>query len=297
MAIGQTGDMQVVSTPMDAGAVAPEPRDRDDHRRLRKRFGQEEARARHARSEVAPAPVAAARLAYKTAVIWLTVAAGVPMGVAGGVVGGVSGGGDLVDDEAAGRAKLAALAKDQLPAEMQGLTADQKRAYLAKKRADREALQGQIADLVKKRQAHIEAELKKTAATGHQGRLRRQGRRDDPGPGRPQGPPLRSRRDDGPVTRETDRGGIGPETPFCFPFGPARARPVRASPAPVQWRGGFPQRACHSHVASLAPPVRRPTCPLPRGGRGADGTCSPRRWPTSKVRWRAAPEPSPCVAS
>ena len=39
VAIGQTGDMQVVSTPMDDELVAPEPRDRDDDRRLRERAG------------------------------------------------------------------------------------------------------------------------------------------------------------------------------------------------------------------------------------------------------------------
>jgi hypothetical protein len=167
MAIGQTGNMSVVATPMDAELAELNRAVGRTIVAYGSASAKEEARARHARSEMAPAPVAAARLAYKTAVISADMAAGVPLGVEGGVVGGVVGGGDLVDDEAGGRAKLAALAKDQLPAEMQGLTADQKRAYLAKKRADREALQGQIADLVKKRQAHIEAELKRAAATGH----------------------------------------------------------------------------------------------------------------------------------
>jgi hypothetical protein len=167
MAIGQTGDMSVVATPMDAELA-------ELNRALGRTIvayggtaAQEEARARQARSEAAPAALAAERLSYKAAAASADAAAGEPLGVAGGVVGGVAGGGDLVDDEAAGRAKLAALAKDELPAEMQGLTADQKRAYLAKKRAERAALQAQIAELVKKRQAHIQAELKKAAATGH----------------------------------------------------------------------------------------------------------------------------------
>jgi hypothetical protein len=167
MAIGQTGDMTVATTPMDAELA-------ELNRALGRTIvaygdtgAREEAKRRQARSEVAPAAVAAERLAYKAAAASADAAAGIPLGVAGGVVGGVVGGGDLVDDERAGRTKLDALAKDKLPAEMQGLSVEEQRAYLAKRRAEREALQGRIAELVKKRQAYVEAEMKKAAAAGH----------------------------------------------------------------------------------------------------------------------------------
>jgi hypothetical protein len=160
MAIEQTGGMTVAATPMDAELA-------ELNRALGGTAAREEARARQARSEVAPAAVAAERLTYKAEAASADAAAGVSLGLAGGVVGGVVGGGDLVEDERAGRAKLDALAKDKLPAEMQGLSVEQQRVYLAKKRSEREVLQGQIAELVKKRQAHVAAELKRAAAAGN----------------------------------------------------------------------------------------------------------------------------------
>ncbi len=166
MAIGQTGGMTVVATPMDAELA-------ELNRALGRTIvaygstaAKEEAMARQARSEAAPPPAAAARLAYKAAAASADAAAGVPAGVVGGVVGGVAGGGDLVDDEASGRVKLASLAEGELPAEMQGLTAGRRRAYLAKKRTEREALRARIADLVKKRRDYLQAEEKKAA--GHE---------------------------------------------------------------------------------------------------------------------------------
>ena len=47
-----------------------------------------------------------------------------------------------------------------------------------------------------------------------------------------------------------------------------------------------------SHGGKPILSLPRPCHPHPEAG-----TCSPRRWRTSKVRWRAAREPSPCAAS
>jgi Mg-chelatase subunit ChlD len=148
-AIGQTGDMQVVSTPMD-GELS----------RLNREigttivaYGSERQRgavmAKQAVAEAAAPAAAADRLAYNVATAKV-----------------VQGGGDLVDDLKEGRAKLADLSKDELPAELRGKSAEEQKAYLARQETKREQLQARVADLVKKRQAYIEAETRKAAAEG-----------------------------------------------------------------------------------------------------------------------------------
>jgi len=149
VAIGQTGDMQVVSTPMDAELA-----------RLNREigttivaYGSERQRgavmAKQAVAEAAAPAAAADRLAYNAATSKV-----------------VQGGGDLVDDLKEGRAKLAELKAEELPAELKGKSAEEQKAYLARQEKKREALQAQVADLVKKRQAYIDAEAKKAAAEG-----------------------------------------------------------------------------------------------------------------------------------
>jgi len=152
VAIGQTGDMQVVSTPMD-----------DELSRLNREigttivaYGSERERgavmAKQAVAEAAPAAASADRLAYNAATAKV-----------------VQGGGDLVDDLNEGRAKLSDLKKDELPAELKGKTPEQQKAYLARQEAKRKQLQVQVAELVKKRQAYVETEMKKAAAEGKGG--------------------------------------------------------------------------------------------------------------------------------
>ncbi|MRR12785.1 hypothetical protein EG835_10070 [bacterium] len=149
VAIGQTGDMQVVSTPMD-----------EELSRLNREigttivaYGSERERsavmAKQAVAEAAPAAASADRLAYNAATAKV-----------------VQGGGDLVDDLNEGRAKLSDLKKDELPAELKGKTPEQQKAYLAQQETKRKQLQAQVADLVKKRQAYVETEMKKAAAEG-----------------------------------------------------------------------------------------------------------------------------------
>jgi Mg-chelatase subunit ChlD len=149
VAIGQTGDMRVVSTPMD-----------DELSRLNREigttivaYGSERERgavmAKQAVAEAAPAAAAADRLAYNATTAKV-----------------VQGGGDLVDDLNEGRAKLSDLRKDELPAELRDKTPEQRKAYLAQQEAKRKQLQAQVAELVKKRQVYVETEMKKAAADG-----------------------------------------------------------------------------------------------------------------------------------
>jgi len=75
----------------------------------------------------------------------------------------VTGEGDLVADVQAGRAKLEAVKREDLPAELQGLSPDKLAAAIAAKTAERAKLQGDLAKLVEKRDAAI---AEKKAATG-----------------------------------------------------------------------------------------------------------------------------------
>lgn len=148
-AIGQTGDMQVVSTPMD-----------EELARLNREigttlvaYGSAETRgavmAKQARAEAAAPAAAADRLAYNVATAKV-----------------VQGGGDLVDDLKDGRTKLSELKADELPAELRGKTPEQQKAYLAGQEEKRKKLQAEVAELVRKRQAYVDAEMKKAAAAG-----------------------------------------------------------------------------------------------------------------------------------
>lgn len=149
VAIGQTGDMQVVETPMDAELA-----------RLNREigttivaYGSERERgavmAKQAVAEAAAPAAAADRLAFNAATSKV-----------------VQGGGDLVDDLKEGRAKLSDLKVDELPAELSGKTPEQQKAYLARQEEKRKKLQAQVAGLVKERQAYLDAEAKKAAAAG-----------------------------------------------------------------------------------------------------------------------------------
>jgi hypothetical protein len=141
--------MTVVSTPMDA-----------ELSRLNVEIGktlvaygsqrqQGAMKAKQVASEAAPAPAAADRLAYNAA-----------------TSRAVQGGGDLVDDMKDGRTKLSELKKEELPAELKGKSPEEQKAYLNAQAEKRKQLQAQVAELVKKRQAYVDAEAKKAAASG-----------------------------------------------------------------------------------------------------------------------------------
>ncbi len=149
VAIGQTGDMQVVSTPMDkelaelnvavGATIVPYGSAARQHDVL----------AKQKVSEAAGAPVAAERLAF-----------------AAGVGRGAPGGGDLVDDVKAGRTRLADVKTDDLPPPMQKRNADAQTAYLKDQAEKRAGLQTRVNALLKQRQAFVDAELRKLAESG-----------------------------------------------------------------------------------------------------------------------------------
>jgi von Willebrand factor type A domain len=72
---------------------------------------------------------------------------------------------DLVDARAKDAKRPGTLAAADLPVEMRGMSPSEQDAYLERKAAERKALQGQIARLAAEREAYVQAELKKRAAT------------------------------------------------------------------------------------------------------------------------------------
>jgi Mg-chelatase subunit ChlD len=143
VAIGQSGDMQVVSTPMDERlaelnvAVG---------RTLMPYGGakvESEVRAKQAMAEAAAAPAVADRLAYNLAT-----------GKA------VQGGGDLIDDLHEGRITLDDLKEEDLPAQLKKLAPDQRQAHIDQTAEKRRQLRAEIEKLVRQRRAHIEAEMR-----------------------------------------------------------------------------------------------------------------------------------------
>ena len=144
MAIAQSGGVRVIATPFDEqiGKLNAEVG------KTIVAYGDEEekgaVRAKQAMAEKAPSAAAADRLAFNAAT---------------GKV--VQGGGDLVDAVNAGYIKVGELTKEQLPAEMQSMSPAQREAYVKEQATKRAAVQKQVAELLAKRRAYIEAEQKK----------------------------------------------------------------------------------------------------------------------------------------
>jgi hypothetical protein len=103
-----------------------------------------------ARALRAPASAAASRLSY--------------MEKSGGKIN--SGRSDLVDALETGEADLDALAEAELPEELRGLARSQQKAVIAERAEKRKGVQAQISELVKKRDAYLEAEREKRKAEG-----------------------------------------------------------------------------------------------------------------------------------
>ncbi len=72
---------------------------------------------------------------------------------------------DLVDAVKDGKIKLADLKKNELPAQMQKLTAEQQKRYIVEKTTLRIAVQKEILELSEARSKYVAAERKKIAAT------------------------------------------------------------------------------------------------------------------------------------
>jgi hypothetical protein len=149
VAIGQSGDMQVVATPVDERLAALNVELGRTLLPYGGRAAEGEVRAKQARAEAAAPAAAADRLAY--------------MASTGSVVGG---GGDLVDDLKGGRVKLEELKVDQLPAELQKLPAAERQAFVDAQAKRRAELQAQVNALVAQRQAFVDQKTRELAAQG-----------------------------------------------------------------------------------------------------------------------------------
>jgi hypothetical protein len=149
VAIGQSGDMEIITTPMDEKlaelnvAIGRTLVPYGSHNE------RERVMAKQVAAESAAAPAAADRLAYNMATSRV-----------------VQGGGDLVDDLADGSIKLEDLDRNELPPDMQKLDPEQQQAYLDKQAATRKQLQTEINQLLEERRAYIEARNRELIAEG-----------------------------------------------------------------------------------------------------------------------------------
>jgi len=148
-AISQSGGMVALATPMDAELATL-------NRKLGGTlvaYGGETVRrsvaAKQIAAEAAPAAAMADRLAFNAR-----------YGVA------VQGEGELLDALANGKLKLAEAKKDQLPAELQTLSASELQAAVEKKQKERADLQAEIAKLGKQREEYLAQERQRLAKSG-----------------------------------------------------------------------------------------------------------------------------------
>lgn len=70
---------------------------------------------------------------------------------------------DIVDNVRDGKVRLEEIKKEDLPEEMQELTLDEKKEFIARKQAERREIQEKIRVLYEARQKHVAAELKKSS--------------------------------------------------------------------------------------------------------------------------------------
>jgi len=150
VALEQSGNMQAMTTPYDEeiARLSGEVSRTMVAWGARERRAEAEAKTRAAAE--APAAVAADRAAFNLA--------------SGGKA--IQGAGDLVEDLLAGEVDLARIKKDELPAEMQGMSLEEQKAYLGKQRAARESLNRKLTELSSQRAAFIEQEQRKLAGAG-----------------------------------------------------------------------------------------------------------------------------------
>jgi Mg-chelatase subunit ChlD len=149
VALEQSGNMQAVPTPYDGeiASLSAEVSRTVVAWGARERRAEAEAKTRAAAE--APAAVAADRAAFNLAT--------------GGKA--IQGGGDLVEDLAGG-VDLARIKKEELPPQMQGLSLEEQKAYLAGRRAAREALNLQLSELSQRRAAFLLQEQQQLAGAG-----------------------------------------------------------------------------------------------------------------------------------
>ncbi len=146
-ATGQTGDMKMIATPMDAELA----RLNGEVGRTLLPYGapakREATRLKQSAAECMAPGAAADRLAFNAAT--------------GRVV---QGGGDLLDDLRRGETRIEGLGAEELPQEMKGLSPQQRKDFLQKKEAERRGIQARIEDLSRRRQDYLEAERRRHTA-------------------------------------------------------------------------------------------------------------------------------------
>ncbi len=149
VAIGQSGDMQVVSTPTDGELSALNVAMGRTLTPYGAVLNQKAVLAKQVASEIAAAPAAADRLAYNAST-----------GRA------VQGGGDLVDDLKEKRIALTEIKKEELPTPMQKMTMEQQQAFLKAKVEERQKIQTRINELLKLRQIYLQDQMRRQAGKG-----------------------------------------------------------------------------------------------------------------------------------
>ncbi len=152
VALGQTGDMVAMATPLD-GEIAALSRELgktavgygDDTRR-------KEVEAKLSAAAEAPAPVAADKASFAAR---------------GGASGGiVTGEGDLVADVATGKAKIENVPAASLPPALQAMAPEERANYVKQQVEKRADLTRQMNELVGKRDAFLADERARVAASG-----------------------------------------------------------------------------------------------------------------------------------
>jgi hypothetical protein len=150
IALEQSGGMVAIATPYDEAIAKASGALNATVVVYGEREKQEESRMKMAKAAEAPASVAADRASYNLA--------------SGGKA--IQGSGDLVEDSLSGIVDIGKVAKDDLPPEMQKMTPQERVQYLARQRAKRDALNGELAELTVKRADYVEKEQKRLSAAG-----------------------------------------------------------------------------------------------------------------------------------
>jgi hypothetical protein len=151
VALEQSGNMETVQTPMDAEIAELS----NKISALAMPYGsaqqQAEVGTKLVSAASAPAAVAADRAYYNSA----------------SLLKAVQGRGDLISDIREKQVKLEDIKSDELPKDLQNLPREQQLAKINEQAAKRDELSKKVAELSLKRQAFIDAEKKKQAASGH----------------------------------------------------------------------------------------------------------------------------------
>ncbi|MBM4147934.1 MAG: VWA domain-containing protein [Lentisphaerae bacterium] len=169
-AISQGGDMVAISTPVD------KPIAELRSKIVSSRIGYGDTSAMDAEASLsvgfaatAPAPVAASRASYKAKVEGARmerVKAGDSLAMAEYADAALGGKADLAEAVVLGAVAMDKLEEDKLPEELRKMGKDEREAYLKEKVEERRALEKELSELNRQRDAYIAGEMKKRDAEG-----------------------------------------------------------------------------------------------------------------------------------